>query len=302
MSFIVPTPPNPDDLAFRQNPLAYNRALYRWMSTTKGALEQSRVLAVGVPVSAPRHGDIAIRGSAAWERLAAGSSGQFLQTRGVGTNPAWAGAGGGFSAGTGIAITTGSATSSIALASIANNTGLVNTAGSAAPPSATGLSAWIDSAIGGTHGDILYRGTAAWSRLAAGTSGDLLMTQGTGANPAWATRPRFKVGDISHDISLTGTQVVTGIGFKPKHVSLLANINGEAKSSHGFSDGTTHRSMFTQNGTTWSQGANAIALWTDGTTFATANVNSLDSDGFSLVWAKTGSPTGTAVVSLSATG
>jgi len=43
---------------------------------------------------------------------------------------------------------------------------------------------WIGSAA---QGDVLYRGSSAWARLAAGTSGQFLQTQGTGANPQWAT-------------------------------------------------------------------------------------------------------------------
>jgi hypothetical protein len=40
----------------------------------------------------------------------------------------------------------------------------------------------------GTQGDILYYGASgAPARLGFGTSGDFLKTQGTGANPAWAT-------------------------------------------------------------------------------------------------------------------
>ncbi|SVB60040.1 uncharacterized protein METZ01_LOCUS212894, partial [marine metagenome] len=42
----------------------------------------------------------------------------------------------------------------------------------------------------GTQGDILYYGASgAPTRLGYGTSGDFLKTQGTGANPAWATAP-----------------------------------------------------------------------------------------------------------------
>lgn len=37
------------------------------------------------------------------------------------------------------------------------------------------------------QGDILYFNGTSWTRLAAGTSGDFLKTQGTGANPVWAT-------------------------------------------------------------------------------------------------------------------
>lgn len=43
---------------------------------------------------------------------------------------------------------------------------------------------WVGSAA---HGDILYRGSSGWSRLGAGTVGQLLQTLGPGVNPAWAT-------------------------------------------------------------------------------------------------------------------
>lgn len=38
-----------------------------------------------------------------------------------------------------------------------------------------------------TQGDLLYRDGSGLQRLAAGTSGQFLKTQGTGANPVWAT-------------------------------------------------------------------------------------------------------------------
>jgi len=37
------------------------------------------------------------------------------------------------------------------------------------------------------QGDILYRDSSTWARLPAGTSGQFLKTQGTGANPTWGT-------------------------------------------------------------------------------------------------------------------
>ncbi len=41
------------------------------------------------------HGDILFRGASAWQRLAAGTSGQFLRTAGAGADPTWAAASGG---------------------------------------------------------------------------------------------------------------------------------------------------------------------------------------------------------------
>jgi hypothetical protein len=48
------------------------------------------------------------------------------------------------------------------------------------------LSEILDFIGSAAQGDILYRGASGWARLAAGTSGHYLKTQGTGANPTWA--------------------------------------------------------------------------------------------------------------------
>ena len=54
-----------------------------------------------------------------------------------------------------------------------------------------GLPAWAtlttaDSVLT-TQGDVLYEGAAGLARLGFGTSGDVLTTKGTGANPVWET-------------------------------------------------------------------------------------------------------------------
>jgi len=54
--------------------------------------------------------------------------------------------------------------------------------GAAEHVSLTQILDWIGSAA---QGDILYRGASNWERLAAGTSGRFLQTQGAGANPQW---------------------------------------------------------------------------------------------------------------------
>lgn len=51
---------------------------------------------------------------------------------------------------------------------------------------------WVGSAA---QGDLLYRGAATWARLGAGTSGQLLQTQGAGADPQWATVGALTDGD-----------------------------------------------------------------------------------------------------------
>jgi hypothetical protein len=49
------------------------------------------------------------------------------------------------------------------------------------------LSEVLDFVGSAAQGDILYRGSSAWARLAAGTNGQFLQTQGAGANPQWAS-------------------------------------------------------------------------------------------------------------------
>lgn len=45
----------------------------------------------------------------------------------------------------------------------------------------------LDFVGSAAQGDILYRGSTGWARLAAGTNGQYLQTQGAAANPQWAT-------------------------------------------------------------------------------------------------------------------
>ena len=48
-----------------------------------------------------------------------------------------------------------------------------------------------------TQGDVLYRDGSGLARLGAGTSGQFLKTQGTGANPVWATADSGKTLGIT---------------------------------------------------------------------------------------------------------
>jgi len=55
----------------------------------------------------------------------------------------------------------------------------------------SGLPSWETLSTAGsvltTQGDVLYEGAAGLARLGFGTSGDVLTTKGTGANPVWET-------------------------------------------------------------------------------------------------------------------
>lgn len=68
----------------------------------------------------------------------------------------------------------------------------------------------LDS-ISSTQGTILYRSATAWTPLAPGTSGQLLGTNGSGANPSWTTPVTYNIQTMLDGISSTrGTILYRG--------------------------------------------------------------------------------------------
>lgn len=90
------------------------------------------------------------------------------------------------------------------LSSAAANTVLSNATGSSAAPAFNTFSAAFDSAFASAQGTVLYRGASGWTALAPGTSGLFLQTQGTGANPQWATPSGS--GNVSTSGTITSGQ------------------------------------------------------------------------------------------------
>ena len=108
---------------------------------------------------------------------------------------------------------------------------------------------------------------------------------------------RFEVGSFTRDISLTTSQEINLVGaFQPKAVMFFS-----AFGSYGYSIGAvdgTRIGMSSMSGTTPNYTSNneyAIYI-TDGTNTSYATLTSLDSDGFTLAWAKSSSPTGTTTI------
>ena len=59
-----------------------------------------------------------------------------------------------------------------------------------------------------TQGDILYRDGSGLQRLAAGTSGQVLQTGGSGANPSWTNASSGKIGQVLQTV-LQGDQSIS---------------------------------------------------------------------------------------------
>lgn len=72
------------------------------------------------------------------------------------------------------------------------------------------LTQLLDLVGSAAQGDILYRNASGWVRLAAGTSGHYLQTQGAGANPQWAAAAA--TGDVSGPVTSTNHAIATWVG------------------------------------------------------------------------------------------
>ena len=125
-----------------------------------------------------------------------------------------------------------------------------------------------------------------------GGSGDMLYSDA-----------RFEIVETTRDTSAaSGTQAITGAGFAPKAVIIIAS-RGAPNGSIGFAEenATDEGADFYYNGTVWgsAQTSNVITLIeAGGVNYNNATVTTWGADGITLTWTKTASPTGTADIFL----
>jgi hypothetical protein len=141
-------------------------------------------------------GDVLYHNGTSWQKLPAGTSGQFLKTNGAGANPAWAAAGGG----------TGDVVGDDTTTTVQNIVAYNTTGGK----NITELT--------GTQGDVLYHNGTSWAKLGAGTAGQVLRTNGAGANPDWWTPAdptgyTYIVKPTSQDVTNAGLTNDTNFSF-----------------------------------------------------------------------------------------
>jgi hypothetical protein len=107
--------------------------------------------------------------------------------------------------------------------------------------------------------------------------------------------PVNTVVGASRDTSLaSGTQAITGFGFRPSSVLCIAGQGGSNEISIGVDDGTTDRCLFKDATlSTFNTSATALELRENGGgTRYSGVITSYDVDGFTITWTRTGSPTG----------
>jgi hypothetical protein len=115
---------------------------------------------------------------------------------------------------------------------------------------------------------------------------------------------QIKAGSFTRDMTAaTGNASVTGVGFTPKAIIMFSNVNGSSRASWGYTTSATpgdNVCIFDDNGDAAGTYAiatnNAVYLETGGANNQKLALASFDTDGFTVTWTKTGSPTGTGTV------
>jgi hypothetical protein len=109
----------------------------------------------------------------------------------------------------------------------------------------------------------------------------------------------MKIGTLTYDLTTASGDVgITSVGFKPSHVIFLAAVESDVNSlfSIGFSDGTVHYALGQAAITApYMVVPTNVALYYRSATadYQLGIVKTMDVDGFTITWTKTGTPTGT---------
>jgi hypothetical protein len=142
---------------------------------------------------------------------------------------------------------------------------------------------------------------AAYALIANGSANLKMFMNAAGTSAEWANG--MKIASFTYDTATaSGTQAITGVGFKPSHIIFLAAISNTNQMSIGFSNGTANYCFADYNatgtGTYLNSTTTAIYLiqTSGGAIGAYATVSTLGADGFTLTWTKDGSKTGTATI------
>lgn len=150
--------------------------------------------------------------------------------------------------------------------------------------------AFAGATIGSLAG-IIKGAAGILSAQAIGAANTKLFVDAAGTGYEWAKG--FKVITVSRDSSTaSGTQAVTGAGFKPGFALIIGGYFGGASFSFGFDDAVSPQSGWYLG--SWAVGAGqSSVIGIDTSNYNVAKINSMDADGCTLGWTKVGSPTGT---------
>lgn len=144
-------------------------------------------------------------------------------------------------------------------------------------------------------GSLLYGLGNSWALLSAGSNEQVLRISGGGI-PAWTTLP-VAVGSFTRDTTIaSGTQAVTGLTFTPRAVIFLGIQNSSREMSIGLDMQSASAVIIddpNSAGTYTQDDVNSIYDYESVGNTYTGEISSFESNGFTVTWTKTGTPTGT---------
>jgi hypothetical protein len=86
-----------------------------------------------------------------------------------------------------------------------------------------------------THGDVIYRDSASWSVLAAGTAGQVLQTNGAGADPSWVTPAAGGGGwTLISTVNISGTPTQVDFTSLGSYTDIMVLCDSVTSSVSGF--------------------------------------------------------------------
>ena len=160
------------------------------------------------------------------------------------------------------------------LLSINDGRVLGNITGGSAAPTSVSVSDLLDNTITSSQGGLAMRGASAWSGLAPGTNGQVLETQGAGANPHWVDKA-FRVA-VAIGATPLASQWLGGV-YVTDSISFPANFSGSR-----FRCGTSPTASFVmdvKNNGTIIGGVTIAAAGTTATFSTTSGTSKSLSDG-----------------------
>lgn len=137
-------------------------------------------------------------------------------------------------------------------------------------------------------------GTASFPLVTDGSGTLSVGAIAAGAMAAMGSSGMSFVGAYTYDVSTaSGTVVTTGVGFQPSVIFAIAEIPGTTSASWGFTNLAAQRAIIMRGSGGFTSSAALLYAYVTAGNTASGAVTSFDSDGFTLTWTKTGSPTGT---------
>jgi len=94
-----------------------------------------------------------------------------------------------------------------------------------------------------------------------------------------------------------GTQSIIGVGFRPSYIIANCTVNGTVSASAGFDNQVNGGGCWVggidATSGLYTQTTSLIVHYTASSTFSSALIQSFDDNGFTLIWVKGNSPSGT---------